>query len=170
MKSLQYQAHDEGDTQRLGKALAEVLPDGIVVALVGTLGAGKTRLVQAVAAASGVASKTVVSPTFVLLGQYQGNRSINHFDAYRLRDEEEFWELGPDDYFQETGLTFVEWADRVEACLPASRLVIRIAITGPESRHFDIDSPAGEHAKVLEQLKEVLGEQKTEDRRVKSEE
>ena len=76
-----------------------MLPDGTTVALCGTLGAGKTRLVQAIAEAAGVDRRDVLSPTFVLIQEYHGRRSIYHIDAYRLRDEDEFLALGPEEYF-----------------------------------------------------------------------
>ena len=111
---LTFHLENEQDTERLGAALAEVLPPGTVVALIGTLGAGKTRLVQAVAAALGVPRGSVTSPTFVLVNEYrQGRLPVYHFDTYRLKDDDEFLDLGPDEYFESDGLTFVEWADRV---------------------------------------------------------
>jgi tRNA threonylcarbamoyladenosine biosynthesis protein TsaE len=66
MNEFVLEADNEADTDRLGAALAELLPDGTVVALSGTLGAGKTRLVQGVAAAAGIDRQLVTSPTFVL--------------------------------------------------------------------------------------------------------
>ncbi|MEN6556898.1 MAG: tRNA (adenosine(37)-N6)-threonylcarbamoyltransferase complex ATPase subunit type 1 TsaE, partial [Thermoguttaceae bacterium] len=94
-----FDAVEESDTARLGAALAEVLPNGTTVALCGTLGAGKTRLVQALAEASGVERRQVLSPTFVLIQEYHGRRSLYHIDAYRLRDADEFLALGPEEYF-----------------------------------------------------------------------
>src|SRR5688572_16392277 len=118
MTSLAFIAHEEADTKRLGAALAAVLPDGTTVALCGTLGAGKTRLVQAVAKACGVTGE-VVSPTFTLCHEYQGERTIYHLDAYRVRDDDEFLQLGVEEYFDSPALTFVEWGDRVINCLPS---------------------------------------------------
>ena len=74
---------------------------------------------QAVAEAAGVDPKQVLSPTFVLIHEYRGRLPIYHFDAYRLRDDDEFLQLGPEEYFDGSGWTFVEWADRV-AALPAA--------------------------------------------------
>jgi len=126
-------------TDRLGAALADVLPPQTVVALVGTLGAGKTRLVQAVATALGVPAGTVTSPTFVLVNEYrQGRVPVFHFDTYRLKDEEEFMELGPDEYFTADGLTFVEWADRVEHLLPDERVEIELEVTGETQRRVTL--------------------------------
>ena len=147
-----FEAADETDTARLGAALAKFLPDGAVVALCGTLGAGKTRLVQAIAEASGIDRRQVVSPTFVLLLEHHGRRSIYHFDAYRLRDEDEFLDLGPEEYFQRGGLVLIEWADRVENCLPPQRIKIQIEVTGPTSRRFEIVAHGACYREVIRQL------------------
>ena len=119
MPPIIYNADDEAATAALGHALAEVLPPGTTVALCGTLGAGKTRLVQAIAEGLGVNRRDVVSPTFVLIQEYHGRRMIYHIDAYRLRDDDEFQQLGPDEYFESDGLVLIEWADRVAAIAAA---------------------------------------------------
>ena len=155
MDRFTYQARDEAATSALGAALAEALPDGSVVALCGTLGSGKTRLVQAIAEASGVDRRDVVSPTFVLVHEYQGRRPIYHLDAYRLRDEDEFLDLGPEEYFDADGLALVEWADRVRGCLPAERIEIQIEVTGPHSRRFDVTAVGSRYAPVIARLRLV---------------
>jgi tRNA threonylcarbamoyladenosine biosynthesis protein TsaE len=132
-----FTAHNEQDTDRLGAALAAVLPPGTVVGLIGTLGAGKTRLVQAVAEAVGVPRENVTSPTFVLVNEYKGGRvPIYHFDTYRLKDDDEFLNLGPDEYFDSNGLTFVEWADRVADLLPTERIDITFDVVGETTRRI----------------------------------
>ena len=138
MKLCNFHARDEQDTDCLGAALAALLADGTVVALVGTLGAGKTRLVQAVADASGIDPRDVVSPTFVVIHEYRGHRPIYHFDAYRMKDDDEFLQLGPEEYFEGQGVTFVEWADRVELCLPQNYVQIEISIGETTARNFVI--------------------------------
>jgi tRNA threonylcarbamoyladenosine biosynthesis protein TsaE len=148
-----YQADDENATRLLGAALAEILPDGTTVALCGTLGAGKTRLVQAIAEASGVPRGDVVSPTFVLIQEHHGRRPIYHIDAYRLRDEDEFLQLGPEEYFESPGLTLIEWADRVASCLPRQRIEIQAEVTGPDSRRFEVIDLAGQYQAVIDQLR-----------------
>jgi tRNA threonylcarbamoyladenosine biosynthesis protein TsaE len=131
---------NEQDTAHLGAALADVLPPGTTIALIGTLGAGKTRLVQAVATALGVAPGSVTSPTFVLVNEYTSGRiPIYHLDTYRLKDEEEFLELGPDEYFESDGLTFVEWADRVAELLPPDHLEIQLEVVGDTKRRITIN-------------------------------
>lgn len=131
--------HSEADTAQLGAAIAGVVTPGTTIALIGTLGAGKTRLVQAVAEALGVPRGQVTSPTFVLINEYStGRMSVYHFDTYRLRDDDEFLNLGPDEYFESTGITFVEWADRVADLLPPERLSITIEVAGPDARHVTL--------------------------------
>jgi tRNA threonylcarbamoyladenosine biosynthesis protein TsaE len=137
-----FRAHSEADTDRLGAALAAALPPRTTVALIGTLGAGKTRLVQAVAAALGVPRDEATSPTFVLVNEYRGRVPIYHFDAYRLRDEDEFLELGPDEYFESDGITFVEWADRVADGLPKERIEIQCEAVGETERRFMLSATA----------------------------
>ncbi len=153
MKKYRFIAEDEKATDRLGRLLAHTLPAGTVVALVGTLGAGKTRLVQGVAEALGVPREAVTSPTFVLVNEYLGGRMpVYHFDTYRLRDEDEFIELGPEEYFDGKGLTFVEWADRVLACLPPDYLRVEIEVLGETQREFVVSTSSS----ALEPLLDLL--------------
>ena len=151
MDEYQFLAKDESDTRRLGAALAQILPAGTTVALIGTLGAGKTRLVQALAAACGV-PETVVSPTFVLCQEYHGRRTLYHLDAYRLKDNDEFLQLGPEEYFESDGITLIEWADRVIDCLPPQRLEIHIEVVGDTERQFRLIAVGQEPAMILNDL------------------
>lgn len=156
MKKLLYQAEGEQATRALGRALARALPDGGVVALIGTLGAGKTRLVQAVAEAAGIAPGAVVSPTFVLVQEYHAARTIYHFDAYRIADDDEFLELGPDEYFESGGLVLVEWADRVASLMPRERLELHFEVIGEQSRRIEVRALGPRYEEALERLYERL--------------
>lgn len=145
-------APDEQTTERLGALLADVLEPGTVVALVGNLGAGKTRLVRAVAEAAGVDRREINSPTFVLVHEYDGRWPIYHFDTYRLHDTSEFLELGADEYFHSAGVCFVEWADRVTSVLPGDHLRIDIITTGDSSREFRFTAAGLRSARLVERL------------------
>jgi tRNA threonylcarbamoyladenosine biosynthesis protein TsaE len=138
MRDFIFKSESLADTDLLGGALAAALPDGAVVALCGTLGAGKTRLVQALAAACDIDRSEVTSPTFVLCQEHSGSRTLYHFDVYRLAGDEEFQRLGPQEYFSAGGITLIEWADKVAASLPDERLEITIAVTGETSRQFTL--------------------------------
>jgi tRNA threonylcarbamoyladenosine biosynthesis protein TsaE len=151
-------ANDEYATDRLGAALAVALPPGSVVALIGPLGAGKTRLVQAAARAIGVPPGTVTSPTFVLVNEYRGGRlPIYHFDTYRLKDKDEFYALGPEEYFDSTGLTFVEWADRFPEVLPLERIEITIEVTGESTRRVNLRGTSPEMQERATQIAAACG-------------
>ena len=147
-----YQANDESATEALGTALAGLLKPDSVVGLTGTLGAGKTFLIRSVAAAHGVDRRQVVSPTFVLLHEYEGRTPIYHFDAYRIKDATEFRQLGPDEYYAAGGLVFIEWAERIAACLPPEWLEISIVITGDRSRAFEFTAHGRRHGPIVGQL------------------
>jgi tRNA threonylcarbamoyladenosine biosynthesis protein TsaE len=125
-------------TESFGRRLGSLLFPGAVVALIGPLGAGKTHLVRAIAVGLDIASPSQVSsPTFVLIQEYMGRLPIYHFDAYRLRSEAEFAELGVQEYFAGDGVCLVEWADKVADSLPEERLAIDIVVTGIETRGLE---------------------------------
>jgi tRNA threonylcarbamoyladenosine biosynthesis protein TsaE len=156
MTAIVFHAANLDDTDRLGITLAELVPAGTTIALGGTLGAGKTRLVQAVAAGLGVPRETVVSPTFVLCQEYHGRRTLFHLDAYRIAADDEFLELGVEEYFASPALVFIEWAERVERCLPRDRLQIEIAVAGDERRDFTISAHGTALAPVVAEIAQRL--------------
>jgi len=124
-----------------------------VVALVGQLGAGKTHLVRAIAEGLEIAdARLVSSPTFVLIQEYDARLPIYHFDAYRLRTEAEFDDLGAHEYFAGSGVCLVEWADRVPGCLPSEYLLVRINITGETSRRLELTPVGGRYEALLREL------------------
>jgi tRNA threonylcarbamoyladenosine biosynthesis protein TsaE len=138
------------ETEAFGRRLGALLFSGAVIALEGQLGAGKTQLARTIAAGLGIAdARVVTSPTFILIQEYQARLPIFHFDAYRLRGSAEFDELGAAEYFAAGGVCLVEWSDRVTASLPADRLEIRIAITGPEQRRLELQALGPRHEELL---------------------
>jgi len=122
-------------TRQLAGEMAGELGRGDVVALVGELGAGKTCFIQGLCAGLGVEER-VTSPSFVLLHEYSGRLPIYHFDAYRLDDADQFWDLGAPDYLDGDGICLVEWADRVRSMLPDHTRWVRLELVEgePDSR------------------------------------
>jgi tRNA threonylcarbamoyladenosine biosynthesis protein TsaE len=147
---------DEVATERLGALLAQWLPDGAVVSLNGTLGAGKTRLVQALAEAAGADRRAVVSPTFTLCHAYQGRRVVHHLDAYRLRDSDEFLALGPEEFLDGPGLTLIEWGEKVDDALPRRRWIVQIDVLDEHRRRFTISVPRSRDAAGIAALRQLV--------------
>lgn len=120
--------HSEAETRALGARFASSLQAGAVVALYGTLGAGKTQFVKGICSAWGIPEKYVHSPTFTLVNEYEGHSfPVYHFDAYRIEQVSEFFELGYEDYFYGEGVCLVEWPARVEPLLPKDTVRIRFS-------------------------------------------
>jgi tRNA threonylcarbamoyladenosine biosynthesis protein TsaE len=140
MSSFTVESQSLEQTQQIGRALAELLRPGDVVGLVGELGAGKTHLVQAIAAGLQATDDFVHSPTFVLIQEYAGRIPVCHIDAYRLKDVDEFLELGADELLGADNVCLIEWADRVAEALPADRLTIHITATGETARRLEFAS------------------------------
>lgn len=149
-----FQSTCEQETQQLGTLLARHLEPGTVIALNGNLGAGKTRLVQAIAAALGVDQADVNSPTFVLIQEYQGDLPLYHFDTYRLRDTDEFLELGADDLLYSDGVCMIEWADKVADVLPRDLLTINIEHTTETARTFSFQAQGARSTRIVAGLKQ----------------
>jgi tRNA threonylcarbamoyladenosine biosynthesis protein TsaE len=140
-------------TQTFGRQLASELFRGSVVALIGELGAGKTLLVRAIASGLGVANERLVtSPTFVLVQEYMGRWPLFHFDAYRLRSPSEFFELGVEEYYGAGGICLIEWADRVEPCLPAEYLRVTLEVLGQQSRRITLEGFGERYAGMVASL------------------
>ncbi len=114
------------ETKSFGKLLAKYLNIGDVIVLNGDLGAGKTALVTGVASFWGKENE-VSSPTFTIINEIVLNDDLSlfHFDVYRLADEDEFYAIGGEEYF-EKGITFMEWGETIKNALPKEYLEIRI--------------------------------------------
>jgi len=109
---------DESATQRLGAQLAHRLSPGLIVALDGDLGAGKTTLVRALLRELGF-SGPVKSPTYSLVEVYViSNLYLYHFDFYRFESPEEFHDAGLGDYFHGDAICLVEWSEKARGCAP----------------------------------------------------
>jgi tRNA threonylcarbamoyladenosine biosynthesis protein TsaE len=141
-KSLSVELESEADTDRLGRVLADFATPGLVIGLIGPLGAGKTRLARAIAEALGVEPAAVGSPTFVLIHEYEGHIPVYHFDAYRLPSPRAFEDLGVADYWNAGGVCLVEWADRVLGLLPEGAWLITIEPIDHDRRCLTLEVPS----------------------------
>jgi tRNA threonylcarbamoyladenosine biosynthesis protein TsaE len=128
---------DPETTRALGAALAAVAEPGDLICLWGELGAGKTQLAKGFGVGLGV-REVVNSPTFILMAEYAGRLPLFHVDLYRLADAADALAGGLVDERQATGVTLVEWPERLGEALPPSRLDVRIAGTGEEPREITL--------------------------------
>lgn len=120
------------ETASAGRRLAEAMDraEGLFVALVGPLGAGKTVFAQGAAAGLGIDPATVTSPTFVLASRHAGRATLVHADLYRIESEGELLAAGFLDWLEPGALVVVEWGDRFPDALPQDRLEVRIEREG----------------------------------------
>jgi len=131
-----FRTHSPEATLQLAEKTAKGLKLGMVVALTGEIGSGKTVFIKGLARGLGVKdSSEVKSPTFVLLHLYEGRVPIHHFDLYRLERENELDAIGFDDFVSDPeAISLVEWAERAPGRIPKNAVQVQIKITGPSSR------------------------------------
>lgn len=135
--TLQKMTHGVEATMELGRRVGACLRGGDILALVGTLGAGKTHLAKGLAAGIGVNdSRSVTSPTFVIVNEYAGRERVLHIDAFRLSGAEELSNLGFEEMCQGGAIIIVEWADRVRELMPPRSLWITITVCGESQRQM----------------------------------
>lgn len=131
----------------MGISLAKIMKEGDVLALDGDLGSGKTVLVKGIAKGLHI-NQEILSPTFTLLRQYTSPVEFNHFDIYRIEDEEELFEIGFDEYLG-SGITVVEWALRAKELMPDSAVFINITRgEEAEERVFSLSSADKEKERI----------------------
>ena len=107
-----FETNSEAETEQVGADFAGTLPDGVVVAMYGELGSGKTAFVRGMARGMGIHCR-VSSPTFTIVNEYEGERELIHFDMYRLQSGDELFDIGWEDYLARGGICAVEWSEGV---------------------------------------------------------
>ncbi|MGI2329255.1 tRNA (adenosine(37)-N6)-threonylcarbamoyltransferase complex ATPase subunit type 1 TsaE [Planococcus sp. YIM B11945] len=132
-------------TEEFALALASFLRPQDVLTIEGDLGAGKTTFTKGIAKGLGI-TRTVNSPTFTILKQYEGNIDLNHLDVYRLEDSDE--DIGFDELFEGEAVSVVEWAQFILEYLPKERLEIQIIRQSENGRIFELN-PLGERYESL---------------------
>ncbi len=152
MVSLNIVSNSAERTRMVGVKLGGLAAAGDVILLIGALGAGKTCLTQGIARGLGV-DDYVVSPSFVLLREYQGRLPLYHVDFYRLEGIEEMAHLGLDDYLYGDGLCVVEWADKGLDMLPSEHLLIEMHYLAPSKRDLSFLPRGSRYEEMVSQLK-----------------
>jgi tRNA threonylcarbamoyladenosine biosynthesis protein TsaE len=126
------------ETIEIGRSLAQQFRGGEVFALHGDLGAGKTCLVKGIALGLGI-TQDITSPTFTLINEYPtGRLPLYHIDLYRLDSPQDAINIGIEDYLTPTGITVIEWAEKISDLLPPHTRHIRLALIGENSRQIEL--------------------------------
>jgi tRNA threonylcarbamoyladenosine biosynthesis protein TsaE len=137
-------SHSPAETEALGEKFGRAAVPGLVIALSGDLGAGKTQFVRGVARGLGIAGR-VHSPTFTLVNEYGGGRmKLFHLDLYRLETPEQLLGAGIEEYLKPAGVSVIEWAERLEDRgwrMAAEKIFarVRIEIIGETERKIIFD-------------------------------
>ena len=170
--TIEFTSESVAQTLSLGRRLAGALRGGDVVALSGTLGAGKTQLVRGIAEGLGVDGRTVSSPTFVLMCEYEPQRgsgaaaapattpatapgTVVHIDAYRMQSLADLESIGWDQEMFENAVTLVEWADRIAGQLPPDHLWVTLEHAGEERRRITLQ-PRGGVGRRIKAIREAV--------------
>ena len=124
---------------QLGMRIGSMLRKGDVVALQGTLAAGKTTITKGIALGLGI-TEDVTSPTFTLISEYYGRLPLYHMDVYRLDSTEDFVNLGVEELLYGNGVCVVEWSEKVMEELPASSICIRLESRDDGSRNISVEN------------------------------
>ncbi len=133
------QTHSADETIALGRKIGALLHKGDIIAMQGTLAAGKTTITKGIAEALGV-KDTITSPTFCLISEYAGKMPLYHMDVYRLDGAEDFINLGVDDMLYGKGVCIIEWSEKIMTELPKKTIVLRITPGKDDDRTIEIEN------------------------------
>ncbi len=126
------------EIQEAARQFVDAIGERHIVAFYGKMGVGKTTFIKAVCQELGV-EDIVTSPTFAILNEYSSpSCTVYHFDLYRLRRIEEFFDIGGEDYFASGNLCVVEWPEIVEAVLPTDAVRVTMDEREDGSRRLSL--------------------------------
>lgn len=132
-------SHSAAETHDIGVNFGSKLLPNQIVCFFGDLGAGKTTFIKGLAAGIlGTHDTEVNSPTFTYLNIYHGNKTLYHFDLYRLRDADEFLGMGFDEVFDAGGITCLEWAEKIAELIPEDAICVKMNHLGGNQRLIEI--------------------------------
>ena len=130
--------HSPEETEKIGASLAKQLSPGTVIAYRGDLGAGKTAFTRGLARGLGY-TDLVTSPTYTIVNEYLSGRiPLFHFDMYRLKNSDDLFDIGWDDYLERGGVCAVEWSENVADAME-NAIFVTIEKTGEGTRRITVE-------------------------------
>jgi len=127
------------ETIDLGRKIGRLLKKGDILAMQGTLAAGKTTITKGIAESLGV-TDTITSPTFCLISEYEGKMPLYHMDVYRLEGTDDFENLGTDDMLYGEGISIIEWSEKIMDALPKKTIILKLEPQDDGSRIITIQN------------------------------
>ncbi len=124
---MQFISHNTEETIEIGKKIGQMCKSGTVISLRGSLGAGKTVIAKGIAQYFNI-EDAIVSPTFTIIQEYDGDLPLYHMDLYRISGCDEFEMLGGEEMLYGNGVTLIEWSEKIEEMLPDDTIYIDIKI------------------------------------------
>lgn len=125
-----------GELREIAQLLLSYAEEERIFIFYGDLGAGKTTLIKELCRCLGV-KDSASSPTFSIVNEYPGSRDlVYHFDFYRIRSEEEAYDLGYEEYFYSGKYCFVEWPRCILSLLPDVFIRIELQIVSESERYL----------------------------------
>ncbi len=134
---MQYISHDSNQTIEIGEKIGKFCKAGTVISLRGSLGAGKTVIAKGIAKFLHI-DEAIVSPTFTIIQEYDGDLKLYHMDLYRISGCDEFEMLGGEEMLYGNGVTLIEWSEKIEEMLPDNTIYIDIKIDDNLDRIINI--------------------------------
>ena len=140
----EYLTRSPEQTEAVGEKLAAALAarPSAFVALYGEMGVGKTAFVRGFCRFFGI--DRVKSPTYTVVNEYRGTKTVIHMDLYRLKDEDDLISVGYDDYLARGGFLLCEWSEKIPEAIPRDAIRVRIERTdGETGRRITVDNRPG---------------------------
>lgn len=151
-------SHSPEETDRLGAFLGRHASPGLVIALSGELGAGKTCLTQGIAKGLGVPEEFyVTSPSFTLVNQYPGRIELYHVDLYRIESLTGIEDMGLEEIMPSQHVVVIEWADKAADVLPPERLSISMSIVDEQVHCLQLTGAGQEASHLVEKCFSEFG-------------
>ena len=151
---IEWISRSAAETRLLAEKIGLQAEAGMVFALTGELGSGKTAFVQGLARGLQVPdSYPITSPTFTIINEYPGRCRLIHVDLYRMESQVDIQELGMEELLHGDGVTAIEWAERLQQDLPGEHLCVELKIFDDETRQILIRAIGSKSKRMLQKIK-----------------